>query len=386
MAAGTSVPVLARGQAVREARGRYRQAVGAVIPHVSYDFSYVHQGITPGASFPSYIAFPESTVSKLSLTQPLFSGFREYAGIAAARRERLQRVQEETRARQTLLADVTDAFFTLIETRQIQRILADIHAAIQERVTYLQDRVRVGRARRTEVAGAQVLLFQNEAQLEAMKAQELDARKQLEYVTGIGAIGELDDTTPLPQLAGEKAYTGRAFFRPDVIAASHALEIARRQIVVARGGFWPSVNFTGNYYLRRTGQFVGIDWDTTMVLELPLLPVVQTLGAVQEAAAKAEEARLAYDLLRRNVLIDIQTAYADAAAANAQQAAYARALAAAEENYTLEIADYRLNLVSNLEVLTAIQSLQNARQSSVHALYNAKRAYWRLRVAAGEAP
>jgi outer membrane protein TolC len=384
IALGTSESVLSAGQVVREARARYQQAVGAAIPHLSYGYSFVHQDITTGASFPSYIAYPDSIKSTLTLTQPLFTGLREYAAIAASRSERLQRPLEELRARQTLLADVTDAFFSLVEQREALKILNDIHAVIQQQVDYLKERESVGRSRRADVASTVVILYQNEALIQSTKGLEVDAVKHLVYVTGIAAVGELDDTTMLPQMAGEKEYTDKAFRRPDVEASWHALEIARKQVAIVRGAYWPNVNFTGNYYLQRTGQFAGIDWDATLSLTLPLLPVVQTIGSVREASAKAEEASLAFELLKRSALTDIQTAYADVSAAAAQQEAFARALAAAEESFKLQAADYRLNLVNNLDVLAAIQSLQGARRDYLHAVYNAKRLYWHLKVAAGE--
>jgi len=40
--------------------------------------------------------------------------------------------------------------------------------------------------------------------------------------------------------------------------------------------------------------------------------------------------------------------------------------------------------VNNLDVLAAIQTLQDAQRNHIHALYEAKRLYWQLRVSVGE--
>ena len=47
--------------------------------------------------------------------------------------------------------------------------------------------------------------------------------------------------------------------------------------------------------------------------------------------------------------------------------------------------DYKLSLVNNLDVLAAINTLENTRRDFIHALYETKRLYWQLLVATGEA-
>ena len=61
-----------------------------------------------------------------------------------------------------------------------------------------------------------------------------------------------------------------------------------------------------------------------------------------------------------------------------------KAYTMAKLNYYLQKKDYERRLVNNLDVLTAIQALQDAERSYIHALYEAKRQYWQLRVAVGQ--
>ena len=60
-----------------------------------------------------------------------------------------------------------------------------------------------------------------------------------------------------------------------------------------------------------------------------------------------------------------------------------KALKSAELNYSLQKEDYRNNLVSNLDVLTAIQNFGNTRRSYMNAFYEKKRMFWQLEVATG---
>ena len=63
---------------------------------------------------------------------------------------------------------------------------------------------------------------------------------------------------------------------------------------------------------------------------------------------------------------------------------FERALQAADTSYQLQVQDYRLNLVNNLDVLQALQALETARRDVIHAQSQVKQHYWYLRVATGE--
>jgi outer membrane protein TolC len=384
LALKTSGPLAVRRGVVEEAQGHYQTALGGVLPHVSYSYQYIHQNINPNTTLPSYFAAPDSTVSQLSLTQTLFSGFREFAGLSAAKQERTQRLLEEARTRQLILADVTDAFYTLYEQRESLKIFQDIGTVLNARLKDLAARVRVGRSRQADLASTQALSYQNDAQIEVVRSLIADAEKRLQYQIG-RAPGELIDSEgDLVPPANPQEYTGRADSRADVAAARHAADIARQQVKIARADFYPTISLSGTYYAHRTGRFTGIDWDATVLGEIALLPVVQTLGTLKTAKARAAEARSQYELARLDARQDISVSFDNAQAAFSQTVAFKRALEAAEENYRLQQRDYGLNLISNLDLLQSIQILETARQNYLHAVYGAKRAYWRLKVAAGE--
>jgi outer membrane protein TolC len=133
-----------------------------------------------------------------------------------------------------------------------------------------------------------------------------------------------------------------------------------------------------------TGKYSGLNWDASLTASMPLLPAIDTAGNVKEAAAKAWEAELNYQLSKNNALLEAGTAYDAFKASVSGSVIYSKALEAAEANYELQSKDYNYNLISNLDFLQAIESLQGARRDSEHAAYDTKRAYWRLMAASGK--
>ena len=99
---------------------------------------------------------------------------------------------------------------------------------------------------------------------------------------------------------------------------------------------------------------------------------------------QADQRKLLYHRTRRLAPYDIKNTYVTLATAIAVYEALRKAYTTAKLNYHMQKKDYARNLVSNLDVLASIQTLQDSHRNYIHALYEAKREYWQLRVAVGQ--
>ena len=59
-------------------------------------------------------------------------------------------------------------------------------------------------------------------------------------------------------------------------------------------------------------------------------------------------------------------------------------MAASEKNFNLQKEDYAHNLVSNLDVLEALQALFDTRRQANQTYYQMKENYWQFKVAIGK--
>lgn len=366
---------------IKETEGRFLQALSTALPHVSFESSDKRQDGSGSSSF-TLRHVPER---KFAFSQPLFSGFKEFAAIAGSRAERRQRIQEKMRAEQLLFMDVADAFSLLLEQREDLGALDTSRLALVARLDELKERRRIGRSRATEVVTAEARLRRVEAELEQTRSSERISQHLLEFLTGLPRIGALTDPdASLPMVDPEEAYLAKAASRPDLRAAQEAWRVAEQAVRTTQGGLFPTVSMDGNYYVDRAGAAEDVKWDASLMVHVPLFQGGQATGAVKEASAQARQARLRYSQQQRSVELDIRDAYVRLDFALAIASAFQKALQAAEESYRLETEDYRLNLVSNLEVLQTLQALQDARRDHIRARFDAKRRYWQLRVATGE--
>lgn len=367
-------------EVINETRGRFLQAFNGVLPQVSFVDTEKYQD-----------AKRDDTVNRrytpqraFSFSQPLFSGFKEFAAIAGSKAEKKQRQQELIRAKQLLFIDVSDAFYLYKSYSEDVMALEEVDKALTDRLAELKRREALGRSKQSEVASTESKFYQNQAEIESVKSQRDVTRELLEFLVGAPISSIKNADIVIDSLSPASAFLTKVDGRADVVAASEATKVAQKKVVIARAGFWPTVNVVGNSYVKRVGSASNVDWDVTLNVDVPLFNGTQTVGAVKEAKAIATEATLNYSKVKREALLDIQNTYTKLNADLRQRMAYEKAYQAALNNYQLQQQDYQKNLVNNLDVLTALEDLQITHRSLIDIDAQTQRAYWSLRIATGD--
>lgn len=371
---------------IKEAQARFSQSLGGILPHATFETTTKRQNGANSNNF-SLSEIPED---KFIFSQPLFSGFKDFAGMGANRAERRQRTQETRRAGQLLFTDVSDAFYLFLSYQEDIAALEATQNALSGRIEELNKRVQLGRSRPSEVASAEVLLNRNEAELEGVRSQMEVSRQLLEFLTGerIEKVRDSQDGLSFGGGSSEISpeYTNLASHRADVLAAKEAWSAAQKKITVARAGWWPTAGLDGSYYTKRVGNSSDVTWDFTFKVDVPIFDGGETFGAVREAQALANQAQLSLQETQRSAVLEIQNAGTRFQTALKRRNALQKALRAAEKNYQLQKEDYQKSLVNNLDVLQSLQDLQSVRRDFIAARFDAKRMYWSLKVAVGEVP
>ncbi|MBU1912996.1 MAG: TolC family protein [Candidatus Omnitrophica bacterium] len=375
-----SETIAINSEVIREAEARFTQALGTILPQVSFVWTQTNQDSE--RAFSSY-NHNGSFESKFVFKQTLFSGFKEFAGMAGSRLEQKQRINEKKRAEELLFVDVADAFYLLLEEQEDLKTMALIRKALNDRIVELKKREDVGRSRHSEIVNAETQLYNIEAEIQLVKSQELVAKELLAFLIGRdpGALLDKEDTPD--SLEPESFYAVNFGSRSDVKAFDFATGVAKKEAYIAKTALLPTVTVQGDYYERRNTTPLDVSWDTVLKISVPIFEGTTTYGNIAQANAKSREAKLQYNRAKRLAIQDIHDSYVKAYSAILRSNAMEKALKSAELNYSLQKEDYRNNLVSNLDVLTAIQNFGNTRRSYMNAFYEKKRAYWQLQAATG---
>lgn len=339
-----------------------------------------------GGSLGSTFVDPDKQESKFTISQPLFQGLKAVGALTGAGSYRQEQKENWIRAKELLYQDVARAFYGFLLYQKELQIIREIHELLRQRIQELEEREKIGRSRLSEVASARTRLKVLEADLAGVKGSLAAVQYLLEFLIGteLQGIRLEDDHSQDPPAGSLLDYLKRADTRSDVKAAQQSVKTAWRGIVVAQSGFWPTLSIDHNQYMRREGFTASIDWDTLFKFDLPLFSGGATVGQLKDSISILKQKKLSFSLARRQAEMEIKQDYEGWRFSREQYLALGEAVKAAEENYELQSDEYRHSLVSNLDVLAALESLHQTRQNANQAYYRMRQDEARLKVAIGE--
>ena len=379
--------VAAQVESIQQAEERYQQASAALYPTVEGLASYTRQesaarGTIDGATIPS-----RQPLVRLSATQPLFRGFREFAALRQSQALIGAEQFNYDAARLQLFKDVAQNFFNILSIEQELVNLDQETEQNAKRESEIRARVRIGRSRASEILTVQSAISTLKAEVEQLRGQNLVARETFAFLSGLGAQTPLRDTEWVPPRPEPlEAYLARIDRRPDVQVNRQRLTAAQESIEIAKGARLPSVDLTGNHYLKRTGSLEDVDWDVGIALTVPLYTGGAIQSQVRSAASQRTQAELGLSQARRLAEQEVRASYRSVEYDRLQIDALSGATEAALKNYEAQVRDYRLGLVTNLDVLQALTALQQNRRALDRVRYASKLDYVRLEAAAARRP
>lgn len=322
---------------------------------------------------------------KFVVTQPLFQGFRSIAALGAAGSFKRQRKEERVRAEQLLFRDVARAFYTVLKQEKDVEIVEEIHKTLEERIKELDEREKIGRSRPSEVATAVSRLKLVEFDLAHSKGALAISLHILEFLLGRPINpNELKDTnTPSNPTFDSEVDEWLSEARPDVQASKYAAKTAWRGVIEAQSNLWPKISLESNRFIHREGFQKDIDWDVLFKVDVPLSRGGETVGNIKKAVSVWKKTKLNYSLTKRQAALDMKETYQNWLASRDGLKAMNAAVEASQKNFDLQKEDYARNLVSNLDVLVALEEFYNTQRELNRARYDVKQNYWELQIAKG---
>ena len=356
-----SEAVAQQGELAKQAGEKMFQAVGGLLPSIMGSAGYLRE---EGTSRSSGKPVPDEPTVKITATQPLFRGGREYFGVRQAGKLAGAQKESAKQSELTLFRDLVQGFYAVISAEQDLAGMDTQMKAYDERIRDLQNRERLGRSRTSEILSAQSARASLLAQQEQLKGQLGVARETLSFLTGLDNSVALTDSAPSATMLQPLEYYLQGIgTRPDVKSAALKSDAAQAGLWVARCALLPSLDLMGNYYLQRTGISSDIKWDAQLALTVPLFAGGANLSRIREASSVERQAALEMTRIRRLAEQDIRVAYTRVATDLAQVKALAEAADLAERNYQEQSSDYKLGLVTNIDVMQALAQAQDSRRA-----------------------
>ncbi len=354
-------------------------------------------------AFGTYNHFSEQKVSSgAGVIQPYESGNwgvradesftlngRELNALKVAGQSITRSEYDLTATKSDFVLAVASAYYDALKAKKS----LEVAAANMERLTQYRDsvdkRVKVGELTRTTLLRADGELSGARSDyLKATNAFKL-ARALLARITGIEDDFLLKET-PIPpeeNIALNNLRNTAWDSRADLKSFDVQTKMAEEQVKYARGAFWPSIGLFAIYTgadqyspalsLNRESALAGVS------LTFPFFEGGLRMAELREAKAKERQAKLAYGDFKKNVDIELQSAYLDLQTQQGTLIFLEDQRVFAEDNYNAVIRMFNNGLSTSLDVMDANSLLLSAERNVNEARYNYQLANLKLKRTSG---
>jgi outer membrane protein TolC len=333
---------------------------------------------------------------KLSVTQPLFTGFRMDALSRAADYSAEAQNFGYAKDKSDLVYNIRTAYWTLFKALQIKKVVDENVEQVRAHLNDVENMMAQGMTTTNDVLKVQV-------QLSDVQLKQIDAKNGvrlamigLNNTIGIPLSTEIDlessvvhqpkeygDLNTLIAQAMEK--------RPELKAMDSQVKAGEAGVTAAKAGWFPQIYLSGNYYYSRPNQrlFPTQDlfkdtWDVSVGVSLDIWNWGTTLHQTDQAQAQLAQVRDAFDQMRDGITLDLTQAYLSLQQASERTGVAEQGVKQAEENNRVTTKRFNVGLASTSDMIDAEVALLQAKTNYTNALVDYELAQARIAKSIGE--
>jgi len=326
----------------------------------------------------------------ITLTQPVFNGFKTVEGVRRAKAAVRAGRQNLLAIEQKVLLSAAVAYLNVVRDRQILALRQRNIAVLREQLKATEARFKVGEITRTDVSQSRAAVAKARADAAQARAQLAASRAAYEQAVG-HKPGKLYFPRHCPKLPRSlrAALARAARLNPGILAAAYNEQAARHGVKVAYGDLLPTVSLQAQLSASRNKAegFAAMKTRDARLMGTVSIPIYQgglVYSSVREARHKAEAARLGVMVARRSVRQQVVSAWNNLVAARQVIAATNARVAAARLALDGVRQEYKVGSRTTLDVLNARQDLLDARVASISARAAEMTAAYSLLAAIGD--
>ncbi len=359
----------------------------ALIPKLSAYGSYTdytENKYSPGTVVPNTaIVLPGSLVQPnnaatwgVRLDHVLTLNGREAVDFSIAKDNILRQEQEANAQKEEYLMTVLTAYY---ETLRAQKVLEIAEATVERLTAYrraAEKRLKIGEVTKTVLLRADGEL--SGALSDRIKAQNsLDlSRAVLARIVGIAEDFRLKEKfpadAPLPPLENFVA-VGLAR-RAEMKSVEIEKQMAKDQIRVAKGGYWPTLSIAGVYGRMDQDPIAGSTNRESVygqaALNYPFFEGGLRQAEVREAIIRDRQTELKLADLKKTIRIEVETTYVELKNQQGIIKALQDQLLFARENYQAVTRQFEMGLANSIDVMDANTLLVATERQLANAVYS----------------
>ncbi|HUB27330.1 MAG TPA: TolC family protein [Tepidisphaeraceae bacterium] len=361
------------------------KAFSAFLPTIALDLNYSQvqklrgSDGTPAHSF----NIPINGDNALFSLNPYQSEAIIEQDTGAARQQRELLLNEQ----QIVLLDVVQAYYAVLTNERQVKVFQNSLAEQDERVRQAELEFQIGSGTPLNIAQSQSLASSTRVSLVNAEASVKTSRAMLQFLVGVPVEDRpLSDGYEPPADVGQSlsAWLDEAdLHRQDLLAATEAVEAARQGVRAAVGEYFPSISFDPSYLIYTETPPIQQKWMFGLSVNIPIFSAGQTEADVRNALSILRAAVLSQSQARKQVQEDIETGWANLENSRRQVVELRVELKATVDALVLARRQFNVGLATNLDVLTAEDTLLSTQLQLATQIYQEKINYLNLLRVAG---
>jgi len=348
--------------------------------------------------FDQLVASKESYAYQFSLSQPIFTGFRNVASLRQGEADRQQYENNLGWTKQSVVLNVKLYYYNVLKAKQLLLVAEEAMRTSLDEMKRIEAMEKIGTSSRAEVYQQKVRVGENKLSVIEAQNSVINAKINLNHILGVDVTNEIDvvpedldgDIEALKvdfDQAMEKALANRLDYKSYL----NKLTKANAGVMLQRSAYYPSLSFSASYSwwdVQLPEQSRDItEFDTYSLglnLSMNLFNGFQTKAGVSSAKAEVIAAEADLEQAKRQVTLDVRSALLEIEKAAEKIQATQENVTSAEEDYRLASERFRIGAGTLLDQNTAHTSLNRAKVDRIQAIYDYKYAVAVLDLATGE--
>ena len=352
----------------------------------------------------SMILFPDITENysmRLSLQQPLFTGFKLKKNLEMAELNANATREDLTKDQSDLVFDVITAYWNFYRAIKVEEVIRQSVEQMSEHLKDAKNLSQQGLATDADVMKVEV-------QLSDVKVKQLEARNAIRLASM--ALNSLirnsleteiapSDTPAISQDASvallnenlSKLQSLACERRPELKSMQLRRDMSSAGVTAAKGGWYPQICFAANYDYAKPNQRIlppkdewDGTWDVGVTFQWNIWDWYATGHQTAQAEAALRQSEAGITQLNDAVTLDVAQQYFNAQTAMEKVDVALGGMEQAQESYRMTSEKYKNGLTSNTEMLDAEIALLQARLTHTQAIVDCTLAMARLKKAVGE--
>ena len=373
------------------------------LPNLSFSASYVRLSEvdpftvnTPFGEFNISPAIFNNYNMKLTLQQPIFTGFKLESNSEIAKLNYLAVEQQYNADENDLVYNIKNAYWGLFKANQIRKVTQENVEQVKAHLTDVKNLFEQGLATKNDVLKVQVQL--GEAQLgliDAKNAVKL-ANLNLDNVLGISLSTQIETADSVNMQVGSNYEIGSLLDqayekRPELKSMDYRVQASEKGITAAKSDWFPQIYLVGDYNYSRPNprilptqdKFVGT-WDVSVSMSLNLWNWGATVDKTDQAKAQFEQSKDTYKIVRDRVTLEVTQNFLNVQKSKEKMTVAKQSVSQAEENYRITDEKFKNGLALNSDLLDAEVALLQAKTNYIQSIVDYELAQAQLKKSIGE--